>query len=238
MPSAPGIWVEDELLVPPDIDSLEAFRRWCFSEDFPQHGRIDYLHGAIEVNLSPEELQTHSLLKGRLGVTVEGIAQDRGLGQTYIGHARFKSVQADLSCEPDVLFVSWEALRTGRVRYLPASPAQPERLMEVDGAADLAVEVVSKSSVRKDTERLPPLYAAAGVRELWLADARGEELRFQIFHLRAGRYVEARPDAGGFRLSRVLGRRLRLVRKPGPVPATWIYKVEERPARSRPSAAG
>jgi Uma2 family endonuclease len=233
MPSPLSVWVEDELLVPPGIDSLQAFRRWCFSDDFPQHGRIDYLQGAIEVDMSPEELHSHGRVKTVLATFIETVAAAAGLGETFVDRTRLKSDPADLHCEPDVLFVSWESLRTGRVRYLPSSPTEPDRLMEVDGAADLAVEVVSRSSVNKDTQRLPPLYAAAGLRELWLADARLPDLSFRIFHLRAGRYAEARPDARGFRLSRVLGRRLRLVREPGPVPATWMYRVEERPAPRR-----
>ncbi len=36
------------------------------------------------------------------------------------------------------------------------------RYVELEGAPDLVVEIVSDSSVAKDTQRLPPRYAAAG----------------------------------------------------------------------------
>ena len=42
------------------------------------------------------------------------------------------------------------------------------------------VEIVSDASVKKDTERLPAAYHAAGIREFWLIDARGVEVRFTI----------------------------------------------------------
>jgi hypothetical protein len=34
---------------------LEGFRRWAFSAEFPEIGRIDYLAGDVEVDTSPED---------------------------------------------------------------------------------------------------------------------------------------------------------------------------------------
>ena len=101
--------------------------------------------------------------------------------------------------------------------------------MEVEGAADLVVEVVSDSSVGKDRVRLPPLYARAGVLELWVADGRGAELTFQIFHPEGTVYQPAPADGDGFQRSRVLGRRIRLHREPWELPDTWRYFVDEGP---------
>ncbi|MBI3924127.1 MAG: Uma2 family endonuclease, partial [Armatimonadetes bacterium] len=117
-----------------------------------------------------------------------------------------------------------EALESGRVRYVPSHSG---RLTEVEGPATLAVEVISDSSVGKDRKRLPPLYARAGVEELWIADARGRELAFEIYHLGQGAYTPALPDAQGFQLSLVLGRRIRLRREPWRFPGTWCYFVDE-----------
>jgi Uma2 family endonuclease len=44
----------------------------------------------------------------------------------------------------------------------------------------MALEVVSDSSVEKDTDLLPELYWHAGVDEYWLVDARREKLVFRI----------------------------------------------------------
>lgn len=218
--------IEDGTVIPAEVGELEAFRRWVRSPDFPERGRIDYLGGTIEVDMSPEELQSHGVLKTRLVLWIGQIVEEQDLGQVFVDRARLSSSDAGLSCEPDVLFVSWQALQDGRVRYRPANEGS-QRLIEVVGSATLAVEVVSDSSVGKDTQRLPPLYARAGVEELWIADARGPDLRLQVHHLEDGRYVPAPVDAEGFQKSRVLNRRLRLRRQPGLVAGTWRYLVDE-----------
>jgi Uma2 family endonuclease len=218
----------DELLVVPAeaATGIEAFRRWSVSSDFPERGRIDYLDGAIEVDMTPERLETHGNPKGKIHAAVLRIVEEENLGRVYVDRTRLYSGPAGLSCEPDVLFVSLQSLRRGRVRFVPAA-AGTQDFVEVEGAADLAVEVVSDGSVEKDTRLLPPLYAAAGVRELWLVDCRGEPIDFRILHLRAGRYVQARSDADGYRLSHVLGRRFRLRRQPWELPGTWLYHLDQ-----------
>ena len=55
--------------------------------------------------------------------------------------------------------------------------------MELEGP-DLVVEIVSDSSVTKDTQRLPLSYWQAGVTEYWLVDVGGERLSFQIYSRR------------------------------------------------------
>ena len=109
----------------------------------------------------------------------------QGLGEVYVDRARISSPAADLSVEPDVVVVLWETLDSGRLRDIPAASGKPGRFIEMEGAPDVVVEILSDSSVRKDLIRLPPLYAAAGVPELWRVDARQERLRFEILDARA-----------------------------------------------------
>jgi Uma2 family endonuclease len=206
--------------------SLDAFRAWAHSEAFPQRGRIDYLAGSIEIDLSLGDLQNHALPKGEIAAYVGQIVTAAPLGQVFVGCTALTSDVAGLYCEPDVLYVSFESLKAGRVRYR-SSKSQLGHYDEVEGAADLAVEVVSDSSVAKDTRRLPLFYAQAGIRELWLVDARGKELKLDILHLHEGEYRPAPADAEGFRESRVLGRRLRLRREPWELPGLWAFFVDE-----------
>ena len=58
--------LEDQIEVPLDIASLADFRRWALSDRFPERGRIDYLGGRIEVDMSPEEFFAHGVLKGEV----------------------------------------------------------------------------------------------------------------------------------------------------------------------------
>jgi len=45
----------------PTIHNLAEFRRWALSEDFPERGRIDYIAGKIEVDMSPEDMELSKL---------------------------------------------------------------------------------------------------------------------------------------------------------------------------------
>ncbi len=203
---------EEQIEVPMDLRCLADFRRWATSEDFPERGRIDYVGGRVEVDLSAEELHTHGILKTELiGVLGQRIKQ-AGPGELYTTRARVSCPQADLSAEPDVVFVSESSLDGGRVRLVPKAGGAADRYVELEGPPDLIVEIVSDASVRKDTQRLPAAYYRAGVTEFWLIDARGEELLFRIHHRGPTQYEPADPDADGYQYSTILDRRYRLDR--------------------------
>lgn len=87
--------------------------------------------------------------------------------------------------------------------------AADEGYLEVAGTPDLVLEIVSKTSVRKDTVVLRNLYRQADIPEYWLVDVRGERLQFEI--LRRGRrgYVASRKKADWVK-SAVLDRSFRL----------------------------
>jgi Uma2 family endonuclease len=206
---------------------LAGFRAWAVSRRFPRHGRIDFLAGDLEVDMSPEELHTHGLTKSEIGSALHLLVAREGLGNVYIDHARISSPAADLSVEPDVVVVFWDTLDQGRVREISRSRRDPDRFIEMEGAPDLVVEILSNSSVRKDLNRLPPLYAAAGVPELWLVDSRNKKgpILFKVLKLGPGGYEKVEPDADGWTRSPRLGRRFRLMRHEVR-PRRWMYRLE------------
>jgi Uma2 family endonuclease len=219
---------QEDLVIPAGIDSLAAFRRWAFSDEFPENGRIDYLAGTIEADFSLERLHTHGSAKAEIAAELHSLIARRDLGEVFIDEARVSSEAASLSVEPDVVAVLWESLRAGRVHYGPGYGRKgdsPYDTMEIEGGPDLVVEVVSDSSVGKDTQRLPRLYALAGVRELWLVDARREELRFAIHTLVEGSYREVEPNPQGRLASPLLGLSFRLLRHLTPI-GTFRYQLE------------
>ncbi len=87
---------------------------------------------------------------------------------------------------------------------MPKAGAEPWRYVAVEGAPDLIVEIVSDTSVVKDTRRLPAAYFEAGVQEFWLVDARKSEPMFAIHHRGAERFEPTTPDVEGFQFSEVL----------------------------------
>ena len=111
--------------------------------------------------------------------------------------------------------ILWGSLEAGRVVSVPAADGEPNSFIELEGATDLVVEVISDSSQGKDRRRLPPLYAKAGVPELWLVDARakrGKGIELGIHVLGPNGYDLAPPDSKGWSESPMLGRRCRLRR--------------------------
>ncbi|HVT17984.1 MAG TPA: Uma2 family endonuclease [Thermoanaerobaculia bacterium] len=211
----PSMEVEDTLRIPPGVGTLEGFRRWSWSESFPEHGRIDFLDGELEIDLSPENLFKHGTPKTAIAAALHEQVAATGRGAVFVDATRVVSVDASISVEPDVVAVLWDSLASGRVRRVPVASGEPDSFIELEGAPDLVVEIVSESSVHKDRRRLPPLYARAGIPELWLVDARGprgSDIELGIYHLRPTGYVLAPPDAEGWCDSRLLGRRCRLRR--------------------------
>jgi hypothetical protein len=168
------VLVAEQCQIPGDVGSLEAFRRWARSPAFPEAGRIDWVESCIEVDMSPEDIFTHGTLKSELVRVLGALAKPRSM-HLFTGETRVSSAVADLSVEPDVVVVSEAALVAGRVRLVPAAGGRPDRFVELEGGPDLVVEIVSDASVKKDTQRLPRAYHAAGVQEFWLIDARGPD---------------------------------------------------------------
>jgi len=214
--------------IPADANTFEGFWRWVESDGFPESGRIDFLGGEIEAEMSPEDLYTHGALKVEIVAVLAELVQRSGLGDLQSGRARFRSPFARVTTEPDIVAVFRESIESGRARLVPSTRRKGQnRIVAFEGAVDLIVEIVSDSSVGKDLDRLPPYYARAGVRELWLLDARGTEVRFDLLVLQEGVYTIVPPDAEGWLRSPCLGRAFRLQRFHQP-PFPWSYRLEHK----------
>ncbi len=218
--------IQDKFEVP-FVRSLDEFRAWAASDASGQQGRIDYIAGRLEVDMSPEDLYCHGTLKTRLVVVLGQIIDAEDLGELFTDRTRVSSPEADLSVEPDVVFVSYEALESGRVRRIPKAAGGPERYVELEGSPDLVIEIVSDESVGKDTQRLPVSYYQAKIPEFWLFDVRNERLDFQILCPATAGYERVAPDADGFRYSALFKRCFRLSRRKGRA-GGWQYTLQQR----------
>jgi Uma2 family endonuclease len=208
--------LDEDVRVPSDIFDLAGFRRWVHSDEFPDRGRFSFLAGEVNIDMSPEEIQSHNRLKNDLGYGLTDWTRQRDIGEMLADRALLVNEEANLSTEPDLMFCSWESLRSGRVRYVEWVEGS-NRFVEVLGSPDLVVEIISQTSVRKDTVRLPPLYFAANVLEYWLIDARGIEMDFQILARGDSDWMAVVPDDKGYRRSDVLKGSFQLTRDRNPV---------------------
>jgi Uma2 family endonuclease len=210
---ATSVIFEDQVEIPLGIGSLADFRRWAASASFPERGRIDYVAGHIEVDMSPENLFSHGTLKVEVARVLANRVKRDDLGHVFSDRTRVSCPDAGLSAEPDVVYLSYESIDENRVRLFPKATAEEGEYVEIEGPPDVAVEIVSDSSVIKDTQRLPIAYFEAGVREFWLLDARGKELIFHIHRRGKSRFEAIEPDADGFQASAVYACRFRLDRR-------------------------
>jgi Uma2 family endonuclease len=199
--------------IPSGITDLARFRAWATSESFPETGRIDWVAGRMEVDMSPEDLNTHGSPKSAIAGPLITLIQEAARGMVFIDRARLSNPAANLSVEPDVLVLLLSTLKSGRARLIPKSSGAEGRFIEIEGAADLAVECVSDASIQKDRKRLRDSYHRAGVREYWIVDVRGKAVEFQVLLHRNQGYEPSKPDAEGFAHSEVLERKVRLVRR-------------------------
>ena len=200
-------------VVPADAYTMAGFRQWATRSDFPRGVRVTYDRGAIGLDMSNEELQTHNKVKCEILRVFLNLNREEDQGELYGDGALVTHVQAEVSNNPDGVFVSWSTLDAGRVQLVPRE-GQAGQFIEVEGTPDWVLEVVSLSSVQKDTKQLRDAYHRAGIPEYWPVDARGESLSFQILHRRSKGYVAA-PVRDGWQRSRVFGREFRLERTLG-----------------------
>ena len=178
---------------PGSFAALDDFRDWVHSDACPERGRFTFVSGKFEADMSPERISGHNEIKAELYSYFGNFVRQRRLGKVFPDGALLINEEADLGCEPDMTFCTWETLRSGRVVYR-AWQRDDEGDVELYGTPDLVVEVVSNSSVRKDTVELREAYFIAGIAEYWLIDGRGEEIEFELLVRGEAELLRARSE--------------------------------------------
>jgi Uma2 family endonuclease len=202
-----------EARIPGSVVDLESFRGWARSEEFPERGRFSYLAGELWVDLTMEQLYTHNQVKGEVAIAVGTLVKAARIGRFFHDRTLLSNSAADLSTEPDGVFVSFDSFRSRRVRQVEGAR---EGYVELEGSPDMVLEVVSESSLHKDTVLNRELYWRAEIPEYWLVDARREPLRFDVLHRGRRGYVATRAK-GGWLFSAIFGRTFRLTQQPDPL---------------------
>jgi Uma2 family endonuclease len=196
--------------IPAGIVDLASYRRWAKSDSYPDQGRFAYLGGTIWVDFTMEQLFTHNQVRTEITTVLSSLVKAMRLGYFFSDRALLSNLDAELSTEPDGTFVSYAAVQEGRLRLVEGAT---DGHVELEGSPDLTLEVVSNSSVRKDTVDLRELYWRANVTEYWLVDARAAPLHFDILRHGSRGYTRARRQAGGWVRSNVLDRSFRLTQE-------------------------
>lgn len=211
--------------IPASALTLAGFRDWATSDAFPEHIRAAFIDKEIFIEMSNEDLGTHAAVKAEISRVLMNLNREQNLGQFLADGVLVTNEDASISNNPDASFFTPETFRSGRVRLVPKTDKE-DRYKEVEGTPDWVLEVISDSSVDKDTIKLREAYHRAGIREYWLIDARGDDIDFQIlYHTKD--FYEAAPQQGGWQQSHVFGQSFRLERQQNQF-GLWEYTLHTR----------
>ncbi len=208
--------------LPASAFKLAGFREWATSQSFPENMRATFIDEEIYLDMSNEELETHNKVKMEVARVLLNWNRETRQGTFGGDRVLITHQAAGVSNNPDAFFFTNISLKTGRVRLVPRKD-EIDQYIEVEGTPDWILEVVSDSSVQKDTTKLRDAYHRAGIAEYWLIDARGEEIHFQILNHRKNGYAAA-PVRGGWQRSRVFGRSFRMERQRDAL-GLWEYTL-------------
>lgn len=174
----------------------EEYLAWDFEDC-----QAEWVDG--EVVLMPPVRIDHQFIAGFVYRLVIDFVERNDLGAVFQPPTLMKLSSRPSGREPDVLFVATEHL---------------DRLKKtlIDGPADLAVEVVSPESDRRDRSEKFREYEEGGVREYWLLDPLRKQAYFYVLG-EDGRYHLAPIGEDGIYRSQILvGLRLRV---------EWLWRL-------------
>ena len=194
------------------LADFDAFRAWKLSDDCPRWGKFEWIGGAVRLEVGREPLISYNLTRAALVRSLGNRIDEEDCGFYFSARSPVVSPEGAVrrvNCEPDFVFLSHEAILSGRVTLTPKVGREGD-FTEIVGPPDVIVELRSDSSTRKDTVDLPADLFALGVSEYWLADARVDPPGLTI-HVRGPEAFEpVADDAEGFVASEAFGRRYRL----------------------------
>ncbi len=201
-----SIVIGEQARIPEWVHDHSTYRQWMHSSDFPEAGRFAYLDGHLWVDISMERL-IHNRIKGEYGRVLGNIEKEEKKGFLCVDRMLLSNLEVDLSTEPDGMFVSNDSLAKGL-----AVVNAGDDTIEIIGSPDMALEVISPTSVEKDTVHLMRLYWEAKIREYWLVDSREKSFSFNILRYTPTKFITVRKNQGWVK-SQVFQREFRLARE-------------------------
>ena len=176
---------------PKEYVSFEEYIEWL-DEDT----RAEWVNGRIEIMASPAAIG-HQNIASFLDRVVGVYLEAHDLGVLVLAPYVMRMAAIARGREPDLIFVQKDRVHLLTRHYL-------------DGPADLAVEIVSPESNKRDRKVKFAEYQIAGIREYWLIDPDKQTAEFYQLD-DEGTYEPATLDEAGFYHSQVIaGLRLRV----------------------------
>jgi Uma2 family endonuclease len=204
-----GIDNNPPITIPKDVTStLSAFREWAGDNDLPENAKVFFYRGEVWVEMGRQQLFTHVDVKTEVTSVLYQLVKGQKSGNVFSDGVLVTNEEAELSGNPDMVFVSLDSRSNGRITFVEGKEGG---YVEILGSPDMVMEVVSDSSEKKDNQTLFEAYYEAEILEYWLVDARGDDLEFQIYKRGPTGYVPTRKQSGWLK-SAVFGKSFRLIR--------------------------
>ena len=203
--------VSSEFQVPATAATLAGFLQWASSDSFPEHGQVYFVHGKLWIDMSPELFETHNFLKTEITSVLYSMVKREKLGLFFSDRSLFANEAANISTEPDAMFVTRDNIDSTRSQLIE-SKTSPGLNTVLQGSPNWVLEIVSPSSRKKANETLRENYFLAGIDEYWLIDALSEKIDFQLLTRGEKEYAAAAPDAEGWLASPTFKKCFRLER--------------------------
>jgi len=205
MPAAFTAIFEDSIIkVPAWVIDNNSFLRWAESDEAPEKSKIGYLQGNVWIDHTAEQA-FHNEIKTAITEALYCWNRTHGLGKCYTDGMLYSHIESEFTTVPDGIFVKKESIEDEQVVL-----NQGKRSTKMTGSPDIVVEVVSRSSARKDLIELRALYHQAGIREFWLIDSRQDEPELVILEWTKRGYRSVTPQSGWVK-SKMLGGSFRVV---------------------------
>jgi len=137
----------------------------------PDDGRRYELIGG-EVHLTPAPNTKHQFVVHNLDIALSLYVQKNKLGEVWEAPLDVRLTE-DTALQPDLVFVASTRVEIVREEFIA-------------GAPDLVVEVLSASTAVHDRATKLPIYAEAGVPEVWLIDSQAKTV--EVLKLQGKKY--------------------------------------------------
>ncbi|MFQ5901966.1 MAG: Uma2 family endonuclease [Thermodesulfobacteriota bacterium] len=136
----------------------------------PDDERYELIEG--ELIMTPSPKTDHQRISGRIDFALRRFVEENDLGEVF--YAPYDVYLDEENCvQPDILFVSKE-----RLNIIGEN--------NIQGAPDLAVEIVSEGSVYRDVIQKKIIYARSGIKEYWIIAP--QEKMVEVYFLKGKGY--------------------------------------------------
>ena len=179
--------LEDESLSIAALESIAAMTEDEFVEWCDEDVRAEYIDG--KVIIMPPESVRDERMRWSIGSLLRDFVEHHDLGEVFGPNLQIR-LRPRLRRIPDLLFISRERLHLLEEAHL-------------EGAPELAMEIVSPDSQERDEDDRYKEYEAFGIREYWIIAPLAEQI--DVYRLSdQHKYEPLLPDASGVYHSAVI----------------------------------